>query len=271
MNEAFPRHIALQGALNFRDFGGYLTADGRRLRWRRLFRSDRLSALTTEDYGVLDEFGIQVVCDLRRHSELERAPTRWLGERHPELLHLPLLDEIQFASLERVRKETPLSHEDNISAAREVMLGVYRCLVTDERVFPWYVEMLQRLANLEEGGILIHCSGGKDRTGVSCALIQTFLGVEREQVFEDFMLSRTYYSQRVDLSTRIPQAVNHVDSGDLEALRPVFDVEPAYLETAFAAIEARYDSVEEFLVKGVGVERSLLERLRSQLLEPVSE
>lgn len=269
MDASLPRHIALQGALNFRDFGGYSTTDGRRLRWRRLYRSDRLSALTSEDYQILDELGIQLVCDLRRHSELERAPTRWISERQPELLHLPLLSEAQFSALERTRKDTPVSND--IQAVREVMLEVYRCLVTDEKVFPWYAEMLQRLANLEEGGILIHCSGGKDRTGVSCALIQTLLGVEREQVFEDFMLSRIYYSQRVDLSTRVPQAAGHVDMENLEAMRPVFDVEPAYLETAFSEIEARYDSVEEFLIKGVGVERALLDRLREQLLEPAPE
>lgn len=266
MNANLPRHIALQGALNFRDFGGYPAADGRRLRWRRLFRSDRLSALTAADYGVLDGLKIQVVCDLRRLSELERAPTRWVSRQAPELLHLPLLNEAQFASLESRRKDIPISND--LLAVREVMLDIYRCLVTDEQVFPWYARMLQRLAGLKDGGMLIHCSGGKDRTGVSCALIQTLLGVDRDQVFEDFMLSRVYYTQRVDLSTRVPQAAGNLDDADLEVWRPVFDVEPAYLETAFAEIESRYDSVEEFFVRGVGVERSLLERVREQLLEP---
>lgn len=267
MNANIPRHIALQGALNFRDFGGYPTADGQRLRWRRLFRSDRLSSLTPDDYSVLDELKIQVVCDLRRPSELERAPTRWVSQQAPELLHLPLLSETQFASLERTRKDIPISND--VLAVREVMLEIYRFLVTDESVFPWYAQMLERLANLDEGGILIHCSGGKDRTGVSCALIQTLLGVDRRQVFEDFMLSRVYYTQRVDLSSRVPQAAGgNMQGDDLEAWRPVFDVEPAYLETAFSELESRYDSVEDFFVRGVGVEPGLLARLRAQLLEP---
>lgn len=267
MNADFPRHIALQGALNFRDFGGYPTTDGQRLRWRRLFRSDRLSSLTTADYDLLNDLNIQTVCDLRRPSELERAPTNWISQQAPELLHLPLLSETQFASLERTRKDIPISND--VLAVRQVMLEIYRFLATDESVFPWYLQMLERLADLDDGGILIHCSGGKDRTGVSCALIQTLLGVDRRRVFEDFMLSRVYYTERVDLSTRVPQAAGgDMEEGNLEAWRPVFDVEPAYLETAFTEIESRYGSVEEFFIRGVGAEQSLLNHLRERLVEP---
>ena len=267
MNANLPRHIALQGALNFRDFGGYPTTDGQRLRWRRLFRSDRLSSLTPEDYALLNDLNIQVVCDLRRPSELERAPTQWASENAPELLHLPLLSETQFASLERTRKDIPISND--VLAVRQVMIEIYRFLVTDESVFPWYLQMLETLVELEDGGILIHCSGGKDRTGVSCALIQTLLGVERRQVFEDFMLSRVYYTQRLDLSTRVPQAAGgNMDDDNLEAWRPVFDVEPAYLDTAFTEIESRHGSVEAFFLNAVGAEQSLLDHLRERLLEP---
>jgi hypothetical protein len=84
------RHIPLQGATNFRDFGGYAGLDGRRVKWRRLFRSDRLSELTAQDYANLDAHGIRAVFDLRRISEAAGAPTNWLSERPPALIASPL-------------------------------------------------------------------------------------------------------------------------------------------------------------------------------------
>ncbi len=268
MNLPVSRHIPLEGALNFRDFGGYPAGNGLRVRWRQLFRSDRLSALTLEDYRVLDSLDIELVCDLRRGSEQERAPTRWQGRSQPELLHLPLLAERGLSTLERARAD--VSDSDAVESVRQIMLNVYELLVTDDAIFPYYREIFERLARPTQRGVLIHCSGGKDRTGVSCALIQSVLGVERERIFEDFMLSQQYYSDRVDLASRVPQAADYGDANSLELMRPVFNVEPAYLQTAFDIIEHRHDTVEQFLTRGVGIETAVLERIRERLLEPVS-
>src|SRR5262245_19920780 len=73
------RHIALEGAPNFRDLGGYATADGRHVRWNRIYRSGELSRLTDADYERLAQLRIAVVCDFRRDSERSAAPTTWRG------------------------------------------------------------------------------------------------------------------------------------------------------------------------------------------------
>ena len=86
---ANPRHITLEGAPNFRDLGGYATADGRHVRWRRVYRSDELSRLTAADYVRLADLGIAVVCDFRRDSERAIAQTAWQGAKAPTILNLP--------------------------------------------------------------------------------------------------------------------------------------------------------------------------------------
>src|SRR5215472_3496777 len=88
------RHVPLEGASNFRDFGGYPTADGRRrVKWGRLYRSDRLSELTDVDLARLAGLGIRHVHDLRRASEVELAPTRWPGETAPRLIASPIFED----------------------------------------------------------------------------------------------------------------------------------------------------------------------------------
>src|SRR5690242_19564337 len=103
MQQTVQRHVPVDGASNFRDFGGYATAEGRQVQWGRLYRSDRLSELTAADHARLAPLGIRHVYDLRRASELEAAPTHWPGPDAPTLLHRPLfVDEAGPSTFQRV-------------------------------------------------------------------------------------------------------------------------------------------------------------------------
>ena len=84
------RRLELDGPVNFRDLGGYAIADGRHLRWGRVYRSDSLETLTPADIGRLDELGIRLVCDLRRDEERAAAPSRVAGHGDLRIEHLPI-------------------------------------------------------------------------------------------------------------------------------------------------------------------------------------
>lgn len=259
------RHVPLQGASNFRDFGGYPAAEGRTVKWRRLFRSDRLSDLTPADYEALDAYGIRAVYDLRRDSEAAAAPTRWGGKTEPELIRSALFTDepgrniIQHTAADGVSPDADL--------ARRIMSETYARMVSEPGALAVLGAIFARLTTADAFPALFHCAAGKDRTGVTCALILSALGVAREDVVEDFMLTQQYYDTLGNLERNVSQVVDHAGSGwSREALLPMFGVERVYIETALDVVHAE-GGIETFLAEKLGVPFKGLTQLREQLLD----
>ena len=168
------RLIALEGCLNFRDLGGYPTADGRLVRWRRMFRSDALHGLTATDVGRLrDEIGLATVVDLRSTAELRAdgdGPLLRAGLAHH---HVPLFDG------DAVRPEemtAPITLAD-----RYWLLAQY--------AKPRIARVLTALSE-SEGPAVYHCAAGKDRTGVISAVVLGALGVPDEVIVADYAATK---------------------------------------------------------------------------------
>jgi len=261
------RHIALQGASNFRDFGGYSAAGGRQVKWRRLFRSDRLSELTPADYEILAEHGIRHVYDLRRDSETLSAPTNWPGEAAPVLVRAPLFNDEAGGLNVLQRLAANDEARNDPETARAVMRDLYLNMVTRPSPLAAIGGIFTRLAEPQGFPALFHCAGGKDRTGVVCALILLTLGVSREDVIADFMLTGQFYAAEANLAKRVAQIVAEAELGfwSEAALAPIFGVEPSYIETALRIVDEA-GGVEPFLVDKAGVAPASLEALRRELL-----
>jgi len=258
------RHFPLEGASNFRDFGGYPTADGRTVKWRRLFRSDRLSELTADDHARLAPLGVRHIYDLRRASECAAAPTNWPG---PSIIESPLfIDEAGPNTFERIAADEAARHDADL--ARKIMAQLYARLVTDPGPLAKFRPMFEHLAEPEATPALFHCSAGKDRTGVTCALILGVLGVSRDDITADFMLTQRYYGADEARKLRIAQIVEEAGLGfwSEEALVPIFTVEQAYIDVALDIVEAA-GGPERFLIDQVGVGAVTLDRVRAVLLE----
>jgi len=261
------RHIPLQGASNFRDFGGYPTADGRSVRWRRLFRSDRLSELTPADFAALGAHGVRCVCDLRRDSEAAAAPTAWPGEDAPELVRAPLFnDEAGPNTFQRISADEAARHDANLT--RAIMGTMYVRMLTDAPPLAAFGRIFARLAAPDAFPAVFHCAGGKDRTGVTCALVLGVLGVGREDIAEDFMLTGKYYNAADHLRRRVGQVVAEADLGfwSEPALMPIFGVERGYIDTALDIVDAA-GGTDAFLIAKARVAPQALDLLREQLLE----
>jgi protein-tyrosine phosphatase len=259
-------HIPLTGAKNFRDFGGYATACGGTVRKGVLYRSDRLSELSSDDFSQIAPLGIRNVCDLRGDKERRNAPTRWGAEKAPNMLHMPLISDEGRSTLKGIIGHSGPRRDER--AAREIMLGLYERLVTERQALDYYRQLFELIASVDNLPVLIHCSGGKDRTGVVCALILWSLGVDMEDIVADFMMSKVLYSDKVDLNTLAPQIFDYTTGGDwhAEALRPVFNVEPAYIETAFRRLKDAYGTAEAFLLDAVGLNADTITFLRRNLI-----
>lgn len=251
------QQIALEGGTNFRDLGGYATRDGRHVKKGLIYRAGSLAQLTDADLDELARLQLHSVYDFRTPAEVQAAPDRLPPDANIRRIELPIGD--PGINIEVLRKRVLSGDIDGLAlpdSYAEVMLGhsdAYRTLF-DNLLDPARIP-----------GVF-HCSAGKDRTGVGAALVLYALGVPRETVLLDFMASNYYlhdYRERVIWRVRFT-SLFRVDSGQLRSL---LSVHAASLENAFAAAEAEYGSMDQYLEQALGLDETRLERLRALYLE----
>jgi protein-tyrosine phosphatase len=244
--EEFERRIVLEGPANFRDVGGYGTAEGWRVRTGRVFRSDSLSRVTEADARVLERLGVRTVIDLRTLDEIKRTPPAVLAELAPTYEHVPIIDE-GGASARPEGYEIPELH-----VAYAGML---------DRFGNRIARALELLAVSSKPAVF-YCEAGKDRTGLVAALLLSTLGVPDTDVAADYALT----------AGALPVIVQRVrdratfDRGDRlpdHALR----AEALTMLTTLEALRARYQSVEAYLGDH-GLRHDTVDELRRELLEP---
>lgn len=259
------REIALTGAKNFRDFGGYPTRDGRTVSRGKLFRAGMLSGLIDDDLIRLSALTIRTICDLRRSRERQASPTRWCNS-DVNSLHLPLLLDSAPGNTGTILADA--RRLNSAEASRELMKTSYRNMVSDPHALAQMRRLFELITEPQNLPLLLHCSGGKDRTGVCCALLLTLLDVDEIWVMQDYMRSLALFTRRMSETDRTSQvvALEHSQAVE-EALQPVYTVEPAYLLSAFAAIEERHATIDRFFERDLGITRKQIESIKTNLLD----
>lgn len=242
-----PRRVDLAGCLNFRDLGGYATPDGRRVRWRQVFRSDGLHALTPEDVTRLrDEIRLADVIDLRSTAELQSEGRGPLETEAMRFHHLPLFDGAMT--------------ESSREAAAQYSLADRYVLMAEFARRP-IARVLETLATTDAPAVF-HCAAGKDRTGVISALILGLLGVDDEIIVADYVATRESLDGIVDRLMA------------LEGYRRMLELLPA------DTMHANPETMVEFLsrlreshgsfegyARGAGLSDAVVARLRGRLVE----
>jgi len=244
-----PRHVEFETCCNFRDLGGYPAADGRRTRWRRLFRADGLTRLSEADRAVLRSLGVRNVIDLRTELEVEsrgRFPEDVEGVAYH---HLPLTDTLPGA------EDVPDWGQPSFVARRYASY-----LDGGAPSLQAALELLGDPGNLPA---VFHCSVGKDRTGVLAAVVLGLLGVPDEVIVEDYALSSLAMSRILE---RLQEEYREAEETVARFAPVILSVEPASMEGFLEAVHGRFgsfDAVAESLGRADAVER-----LRTNLLEP---
>jgi protein-tyrosine phosphatase len=242
-DDTMQREFRFTRVFNFRDVGGYPGLDGRTVRWRRLFRSDALSALGAQDREAFSTLGIRTVVDLRRPREVEeygRVPAwdgltyRHLHPDHPEW------------------DETPF--EEGMDPAR-YLADRYHDLT--EHGAPRLAEAVSIVADESAAPVVVHCVAGKDRTGVVCALVLSLLGVPDEHIDADYTRSTVNNEAWVthERGNGYPELV----------MRPHWRSHPGTMLMFLSELRERHGSVERYLT-GAGLERDQVTALRTHLL-----
>ena len=240
------RRLTWHACHNVRDLGGLPLPSGGSTRWRALVRADDLCRLTAEGQAALVSYGIRTIVDLRAHFELPEAvhPYRPPFSGNPIYLHLP-----------------PAG--DEIAPSRRIVSAPsrkasYRRALELRR--PRYAAILSAIARAPEGGVLVHCISGKDRTGLVVALLLALLGVPDTLIAEDYALSGLYLQ---DTHPEMRDAVSLDPS-----IRGRMAVErlshPDTMLDALAFIRQQYGSVEEYLA-GADVTEEDMQLLQARM------
>ena len=259
-----PRHIPLDGSPNVRDLGGYATADGRVVAEGWLFRAGALNTLTDDDVATVAGLGLATVVDFRTPGEIHAAG----ADRLPDGLvvtALPVgggdLDQYYNAAFDPAERERLLEGGRNVQA----LVGINRSFVADDDERARFGDAVRLIAASDALPMLFHCTAGKDRTGWLSAIVLTLLGVDRETVMADYLLSTEYFLPAGEkLMAKFAASGVEIDT---DLFRPLIEQRPAYLESAFAEAEVRFGSFEGFLHKGLGLDGDVLGRLRAALLD----
>lgn len=222
------RLLPLEGGRNFRDLGGYRTADGRHVKWGLLFRSGSMHELTPRDYAYLGKIGIRVVCDFRSTPERKAEGVAWPADHAPTVFSEDYeLSDAGLAPNGDLRSMTP-------EQARAMLATSY------PRMLTYFASQYRRMfAELLAGHapLAFNCSAGKDRTGVAAALLLTALGVPRATVIEDYLLTNRYLDAKKMMAKGGPATAAYasIPPGVMAAIG---SADRSYIEAALAALDA---------------------------------
>ena len=257
-----PSRIEVTGSRNLRDIGGYRTMDGREVKKGLLYRSDHLSKVTKRDIERVAALGVKTVYDLRGEEERKSSP-----ERLPEIVSMEVVSlPIFYQGLDPyvTARRIVISGDVEEGEFHQLMIEAYRAYVLDFRT-----QWSSLLKGLPEPGTLpalIHCTYGKDRTGVAVAIILRSLGVPREKVMEDYLLSNKFWESKTELYSCLANCASCFRTPRSE-VRALMEVRPEYLQAAFLAIDEHYGSFDNYLDQGLGIDEQTLQRLRTALLQ----
>lgn len=249
--DSLQRKVVLQGAINFRDLGGYTTKEGKTVRWGTIYRAAELSKLTESDLNDLEKRHIKTVVDFRGPSEIATAKDK-----------LPK-DAIYYnydAGSRSLNQRSWFAELKTPGKADSLMVSFYG--VIDSLKFR-YQPFFKNLLELKEGDALVfHCTAGKDRTGIASALFLLALGVDEETVLKDYEASNFY---RKDENVRQFEKMKSMGI-DFDSFQKIMGVNKTYLKKTLEVIRSKYGNINAYLFKELGLDEDKVRLLKNKFL-----
>lgn len=263
--------IELEGLPNTRDLGGIMTKDGRKIKNKMLLRSGQLFFATEKDKDILlNEYNLGLVVDFRSLSEKEEKPDPELpGVKY---IYNPVMSEITkgITRDEKSDKDTIrmiiINMANDLPRAERYMEEIYENLVNDDYALSQYGKFIDHILENEKKASLWHCTAGKDRAGFATFLILECLGVDKDTIIEDYLLTNQYVKKDIDKMVNSIKAEYDFPIIE-EVVKALFGIKKSYLVNVYDTIEQRFGSVKNFLKLKLGVDDKKIKILQDRYLE----
>lgn len=266
------RLLPFEGTHNFRDMGGYRTADGRKVKYGLFYRSDELTGLSEQDVKVFEALNIKTIFDYRDDYEALKKPDPVLtGAKN---IRIPAIQMDQASQINMPGNADNADRGQHYIVdlvksgffkqfrANTMMMDLYAKLPIGNPSYKRLMEMIQHSDNL---GLVHHCTAGKDRTGVGSALILTALGVPEETVMEDYLL--TNETMKAFNGKLLNQLIEHVNDAEMQNIEHMLGVKEEFMEAVFGSIKKTYGNVDTYFAEEFGLTQLEREALQDMFLE----
>ncbi|GAA1909488.1 tyrosine-protein phosphatase [Streptomyces durmitorensis] len=242
------RLVKLDGAVNFRDAGGYRTRTGQWVKMGEIYRSDSLDKLTAADQAKLRRLGLGTDFDLRMTSEREAAP-----DKVPSGVDYRVADVL-------AGSDTFTGMPKTADEAATMMADGERFMVSGGSARTAYADVFSGMTDDDDRGLLFHCTAGKDRTGWANAALLTAIGVPRETVMADYLASNHYRAEAnaAALAAMPPEQA--------KVYKPMLDVRAEYLNAGFDEVRDEFGSFRAYEAQALKISGRELQQLKAELL-----
>ena len=253
---------------NFRDFGGYETQDGLIIKPGLLYRSGSLANTSDIDLTKFSSLGIKTIIDLRTNMERNNNPDRINGNPQINSIHIPIKVTMHDESRFIFQLFSLMFGKARKIDYHEAMKQAYQEYVTDFRTE--FSEILRLVSQGNNLPILIHCTGGKDRTGFACSLIHLTLGVPIRSMMHDYLKTNEHLHEIKDEFEKRLKKFS-LFGVSIEKLLPLFEAKAEYLEAAFEQLRLEFGTIDDFIRGGLNFSDEDRFRLKNNLLDNSNE
>ena len=258
--------IPMEKLPNTRDLGGMTGAGGRTIRPGKLIRSGQLKDATPKDIEELAR-RVELILDFRNGEEHANVPDPEIPG--VEQIHLPILDGRApgVAQDEESHRAAMRSLFESPEKAKAIMTHVYEDFVSRPYCLDKYRQFLMLLAEDRQKAVLWHCAAGKDRAGFGAVLIQALLGVSREDILEDYMVTNVYLAEVIDrMCDEHAQLTGLTDQSHRDAMTYFFGAKIELITAALNKTDELYGGFDGLFEKGLQIPPDIQERMRGMYL-----
>ena len=263
--------IKFEGLSNARDLCDLIGYGGRKIKRGRIIRSDNLSVATENDCIFLQKYGLKKIVDFRTEDEIKNSPDKEIDG--VEWIKNPILRCLTTGiTREEAHKPSSLAEIllnfscDLGTKGKSWLAGLYVPLVSDDFCLNGYRTFLDILKENKHGAVLYHCSAGKDRVGIGTLIFLSVLGVSREDIIKDYLLTNESYASIIKAAQDLGRAKG-VEEEIINTIEPLSGVDLDYINTALGVIDNTHGGMDSFLKNQLGLTEEYINDLRENYLE----
>lgn len=253
--------FVINNPVNFRDLGGKVGYNGRKVKSRKLLRSGQLTNLSDKEKTILlDEYNLKNIVDFRDAKEVVNKPNDNLGDI--DYFHINIMKDTKVKVVNMENAQEYLHAEE----MRQFMLDVYEEIMLNDTAHKGYSDFVNLLLQENSGSTLFHCFAGKDRTGIGAAIVLHILGISQEEILSDYLLTN---EKRKEANMQIINSLKEkgLPEEGQEAFLVALSVEKEYLLSAFDVARKEYGSFDKYIQKALQIGVDEQEELRQIYLE----